>query len=222
MNLIPSLIFHCGCLIILFGVVSCSTAKMGDSPHNTTRTFPTPFTSTFTPLTHPIISLSSPNPWPSPSPIPTSTPWPTVDSTLYYSLYTTPKFTFTPTPNYYAHMKALYSQMIGEWWGKMRITIKRQGREARYVVVVFNEKCEMGQICGRYHFDDGCFGELVLNNWRPTFLVFRNLEYSGKQSCKNWNPMNVEPLVNDRLSFTFSYRNEQGVKVNKGVVLRRK
>ncbi len=166
--------------------------------------------------------MSSPSPTATPSPIPTSTPWPTADPTLYATLYTTPTFTFTPTPNYYAQMKGLYRQMVGEWWGRMGVVVNRQGRAAWYAVVVFNEKCEMGQICGRYHFDDGCFGELVLNNWRPTFLVFRNLEYSGKESCPNWRPINVQPLKNDRLSLSFSYRNENELRVNKNVILRRR
>lgn len=154
--------------------------------------------------------------------MPTSTPWPTVDPTLYATLYVTPTFTFSPTPNYYASMKSLYRQMVGEWWGKIGVTVNRQGRRTYTAVVVFEHRCEMGQICGRYHFDDGCFGELVLGNWRPTFLVFRNLEYSGKTDCPKWIPMNVRPLHNDRLSFTFSYRNEEGKRVNKGIVLRRK
>lgn len=104
----------------------------------------------------------------------------------------------------------------------MGVTVNRQGRKAFYTFVVLNPRCEMGQICGRYHLDDGCFGELVLDNWRPTFLVFRNLEYSGKTSCPKWRTMNVAPLKNDRLSLTFSYRNEEGKRVNKSVVLRRK
>jgi hypothetical protein len=152
---------------------------------------------------------------------PTSTPWPTVDPTLYATLYVTPTFTFTPTPNYYAQMKDLYRLMIGEWWGKMGAKVNRQGRKAQYVVVTFEPVCEMGQICGRYHFDDGCFGELVLDNWRPTFLVFRNLEYSTKESCRQWIPMNVRPLKNDQLSFTFGYRLEEK-RINMGVVLVRK
>lgn len=87
---------------------------------------------------------------------------------------------------------------------------------------VFSSQCEIGQICGRYHFENGCFGELVLDNWCPTFLIFRNREVSDNTSCPDWRPMNVRPLVNDRLSFTFGYRNPDGKWVSKGVVLRRK
>lgn len=157
-----------------------------------------------------------------PSAIPTSTPWPTVDPTLYATLYVTPTHTFVPTPNYYAQIKEMYRRMIGEWWGKMGVSVNRQGRKVQYAVVVFYSQCEMGQVCGRYHFENGCFGELVLNNWRPTFLVFRNREFSANTSCPDWRPMNVRPLVNDRLSFTFAYRNPDGKRVSKGVVLRRK
>jgi hypothetical protein len=157
-----------------------------------------------------------------PTPYPTSTPWPTIDPTLYATLYVTPTFTFTPTPDYYSQIKGMYRQLIGEWWGKMGVSVNRQGRKVQYSVVVFYPQCEIGQICGRYHFDNGCFGELVLDNWRPTFLVFRNLEYSGKSACPNWRPMNVRPLLQDRLSFSFGYRNEAGNAVSKSVVLRRK
>ena len=157
-----------------------------------------------------------------PSAIPTSTPWPTVDPTIYATLYVTPTHTFVPTPNYYAQMKDMYRLMVGEWWGKMGVSVNRQGRKVQYVVVVFYRQCEMGQICGSYHIENGCFGELVLDNWRPTFLVFRNLEYSGSASCPDWRPMSVRPLVNDRLAFSFGYRNQEEKWVSKGVVLRRK
>jgi hypothetical protein len=112
--------------------------------------------------------------------------------------------------------------MIGEWWGKLGVSVNRQGRKVQFCTVVFYEQCEMGQICGQYHFENGCFGELVLNDWRPTFLVFRNLEYSGKAACPNWRPINVTPFLGDRLNFSFAYRDEQSRRVNKGVVLRRK
>ncbi|MCS6908740.1 MAG: hypothetical protein RML93_12785, partial [Anaerolineales bacterium] len=165
---------------------------------------------------------STPTSSPTTSALPTSTPWPTIDPTAYPTYYVTPTRPVTPTPNYYAQMKELYRPMIGEWWGKMGVSVKGQGRKAQYAVIVFYPQCEMGQVCGHYHFDSGCFGELVLSNWRPTFLVFRNLEYSGKSSCSAWRPMNVSPLSRDRLSFTYSHRNEKGEWVSKGVILKRR
>ncbi len=215
-------IFLWGFFVLL--MIACNPSRLENVPKKEiltpTVTFPpiTPLSTsrvTDAPQFSPTATVTSPTK-------PTSTPWPTVDPTLYATLYVTPTFTFTPTPNYYASMKSLYLQMIGEWWGRMGVTVNRQGRKAFYVVVVLNPQCEMGQICGRYHFDDGCFGELVLDNWRPTFLVFRNLEYSGKTNCPKWRTINVAPLKNERLSFSFSYRNEEGKRVNKSVVLRRK
>ncbi|GAB4470945.1 MAG: hypothetical protein Kow0088_04290 [Anaerolineales bacterium] len=137
-------------------------------------------------------------------------------------MYVTPTYTSTPTQNYYAQMKAMYRRLVGEWWGKMGVSVNRQGRKEQFFTVAFYEQCEMGEICGRYHSDNGCFGDLVLDNWRPTFLVFRNLEYSGKESCPNWRPTNVNPLANDRLYYAFAYRDEQSRRINKGVVLKRK
>lgn len=181
---------------------------------------------THTPLPS-IQRLASPTPIPSKAftetPLSTSTSYPTVDLTTPTSAFTVVReFTFTPTPNYYAEIKGLYQLLVGDWWGKMRVTVNRQGRKVRYIVVAFYNTCEMGQVCGRYHVDDGCFGELMLSNWRPTFLVFRNLEYSGKDSCPNLVAMNVRALKNERLSLTFSYRNENNFRVNKSVTLFRK
>ncbi len=208
-------------LSLLLGV-ACSPSQAGRNLHPLMATQDLPSTITPFQTASPIIAQITITPMPTPSFLPTSTPWPTVDPTLYATLYVTPTFTFTPTPNYYTQMKELYRKMVGEWWGKMGVTVNRQGRSVQYVAVVFDLRCDMGQICGHYHFDDGCFGELVLDKWRLTFLVFRNLEYSGKANCKNWTPMNVKSIANDRLYFSFAYRNPEGKWVSKGVVLRRK
>lgn len=222
LSLLKGFLFCVTALSVLF-VVGCggdqtSLDNSKDLPLQETHNTPT--------YSMPPTSTSNPQfivlPTSTPSAIPTSTPWPTVDPTLYATLYVTPTFTFTPRPDFYALMKDLYRQMIGEWWGKMGVSVNRQGRKVQYSVVVFYDNCEMGQICGRYHFENGCFGELVLNDWRPSFLIFRNLEYSRKLSCADWRPMNVRPLMHDRLSFSYGYRNEKGSWVSKGVILRRK
>ena len=211
-----------GWLLLLVWMAACSSSAESEV---VIVSLSPPFTST---PTVGVVQSSTPNGQLSPaisatpSAIPTSTPWPTVDPTLYATLYVTPTHTFVPTPNYYAKMKEMYRLMTGEWWGKMGVSVNRQGRRVQYVAVEFYSECEMGQICGRYHIENGCFGELVLDNWRPTFLVFRNLEYSGSAICPDWRPMSVRPLVNDRLAFSFGYRNQEEKWVSKGVVLRRK
>jgi len=210
-------------LILVFWVAGCRSSA--DSEAVIVSHSPLPFIAT---PTVEVIQSSAPSEQLSPTSsatplaVPTSTPWPTVDPTLYATLYVTPTHTFVPTPDYYAQMKDMYRLMVGEWWGKMGVSVNRQGRKVQYAVVVFYHQCEMGQICGRYHIENGCFGELVLDNWRPTLLVFRNLEYSGSASCPDWRPMSVRPLVNDRLAFSFGYRNQEEKWVSKGVVLRRK
>lgn len=127
-----------------------------------------------------------------------------------------------PPSYYYGLMTQLYSSMIGQWRGMVSITVNRQSRPAQLITLEFYSGCQTGQVCGKYHWESGCFGDLVLMKWRPKTLVFRNVEYSADASCPDWVEYAVQPKPGDTLYLSMSFRDEDKRRISKGVTLRRR
>jgi len=179
---------------------------------------PTPqggFATTNLTLTPPIRAL--------PSVIFTSTPLPTLPPGTPPSPTPTRRRAHTKPPSYYyGLMMQLYQAMIGQWRGMASITVNRQSRHAQLILLEFYNECQMGQVCGKYHWENGCFGDLVLMRWYPKSLVFRNVEYSADASCKEWVGYVVQPTSGDTLYLSMGFRDQNKRWVSKGVTLRRR
>lgn len=130
--------------LLVFGWLGSILWMAACNPRQESRAMivtPSPLLFTSTPTLW-VVQSSTPNGQVSPgisatpSAIPTSTPWPTVDPTLYSTLYVTSTQPSVPTPNYFAQMKEIYRLMIGEWWGKMWVTVNQQGRKVQYAIRV--------------------------------------------------------------------------------------
>ncbi len=151
------------------------------------------------------------------TPLPTLPPgsWPSPTATRYHPPTKPPSF-------YFGLMQQLYQAMIGQWRGMVSITVNRQARPAQFITLEFMPTCQTGQACGKYHWDSGCFGDLVLMKWRPKTLVFRNIEYSGSDHCPDWVEYSLQPKPGDTLYLSMSFRDEDRRRIIKGVTLRRR
>ena len=153
----------------------------------------------------------------------TSTPLPTLPSGSRMSSTPTSHRAPTQPPVYYfGLMTQLYTEMVGQWRGMVSITINKQARPNQLILIEFFPACQTGEACGKYHWETGCFGELVLMKWRPDLLVFRNVEYSGSESCPIWVEYAVQPKPGDTLYLSMSFRDEDLRRISKTVTLRRR
>lgn len=102
------------------------------------------------------------------------------------------------------------------------IKINKQARPSQQLDLEFYRRCQTGEPCGRYRWEAGCFGDLVLMKWLPKKLLFRNVEYSSNKTCPAWVEYTVEPKRGDTLYLTINYKDTDGRPVAKSVTLKRR
>lgn len=114
------------------------------------------------------------------------------------------------TPNYITALYEAIRKIRGEWQGIATTKVNRAERQKQPVKLTFQADCSIGLVCGKYHFDSQCFGDLILKKLSGATLIFVGQNLSGFQKCVNNGLFYIRLLSDRELSFGTVLINSEG------------
>ncbi len=124
---------------------------------------------------------------------------------------------------YYGVMEGLLEGVAGDWMGMSSITVNRQSRAKQPIRIEFFRNCQMGQACGRYRWEDGCLGDLVLIEMRRETLYYQSVPGASLfLDCPIKSHYVIKIKPGDKLSLSISYKDEDGHPIARSVTLERR
>ena len=121
-----------------------------------------------------------------------------------------PNSTQTALPLYIATLVDLLGQVTGDWQGIATTKVNKEERQNQPVILSIQRGCTVGSICGKYHFDSPCFGNLILKQLKGMTLIFSGQDLSRDPKCQNGGIFYIKPQNDGDLSLSVVLIDSEG------------
>jgi hypothetical protein len=121
-----------------------------------------------------------------------------------------PNLTQTSTSIYISTLVDLLDRVTGEWHGIATTKVNQGERPKQPVKLSIQRGCSVGLVCGKYHFDSPCYGNLILKQLKGVTLIFKGQDLSGNPKCENGGLFYIRPMDDGDLSLGTVFIDSEG------------